>query len=93
MTRHRFDFLSFFFGAVFTLAGVAYAVQESPWSFFFDFRLGFRWVVPVLLVVIGLALVRPVFGRTAEAPGVPPPSPLEPLEQAAHEELPESPIE
>ncbi len=93
MTRHRFDFLSFFFGAIFTLAGVAYALQENPWNFVFDLSLGFRWVGPILLLVVGLALVRPVFRSRPTDPGMAPADPLEPLEEAAMSELPESPLE
>jgi len=93
MKRHQFDFLSFFFGAIFTAGGIAFALQENPWNFAFDLSLGFRWVGPVLLLIVGLALVRPVLGRKATSPEGVPADPLEPLHAEALDELAESPLD
>lgn len=50
MDRHDLDPLALVFGAIFTVAGLAYAIGHWSW---FDVRGG--WILAVLLVGCGLA--------------------------------------
>jgi hypothetical protein len=56
MKRHRFDPISFVFGALFVALAAAVALPGDPWEYLYDgFTLG--WVWPVLIIAIGVALL------------------------------------
>ncbi len=88
MERHRFDPVSFVFGAVFVALAAAVALPGDPWEFVFDgFTLG--WVWPVLLIAVGAALLVPGLRRERRQEETAVPE----GERAAHAELPEPPID
>lgn len=98
MERHSFDAVSFVFGLIFLGLALAFGLPETPWDFFAGGVLGA--VVPATVIAVGLALLVPTLRRErpVEHPGSAP-APAEPLdtvemqaEQAAHEELPPSPL-
>ena len=87
MKRHRFDAVSFFFGLVFTAL--------SAWVLFADDLDIFdvRWVWPSLLIVGGVALIASMFGRGGDsAEPSPQDEPMDPMLEAAAEELPANPF-
>jgi hypothetical protein len=68
MKPHRFDPLSFIAGLVIAGIGLAFLLPPDPtdvFSFFGDFG---AWFWPVVLVVIGLAIIVPALRRSDEGP-------------------------
>ena len=59
MYKHRFDPISFVFGAGFLLLAAAFVLPADPWNIYFDINLG--WLLPLSVLLVGLALVVPVF--------------------------------
>jgi hypothetical protein len=61
MKTHGFDSVSFISGLVITLLGLAFLIPRTP-SALIDAVTGLGgWFWPVLLLVIGLAVLVPVF--------------------------------
>lgn len=80
MYKHRFDAVSFVFGVAFLALAAMFALPAEPWEIYFGLDLG--WLLPAAVLVVGVALLAPIFRRTA----VPaPPADSAPLD-AAHEE-------
>lgn len=90
MRRHAFDTTSFVAGVVFIATGLVFALAGNPWNLL-AFRIDWRWLGPVALIAIGLAVVLPALRRDTAAPhpGSPPEDPD--LEEA-HRELPPDPM-
>lgn len=62
MKPHQFDPISFVFGVLFVAIAAAVALPETPWEFVFG-GISFGWLLPLLLIVVGVALLAPVFQR------------------------------
>ena len=78
MKRHQLDPWSLIGGVVLTGLGLLFLIPAEP----FDLTLGiqnlFGWALPVLVVVIGLALVAPALRRKDTGDELPPaPDPFE----------------
>ena len=63
MKRHQIDIWSFIGGVVLTGLGLLFLIPTNP----FDFTNGFRnlvgWALPVLVVLVGLAMIAPTLKR------------------------------
>lgn len=79
MKRHRFDPISFVFGAMFLALAAAVALPDDPWAYLFD-GLALGWVWPVVIIAVGVALLTGSMRREpASVPG-PEDEPAEPTE-------------
>lgn len=67
MKRHRFDPISFIFGATFSAIGLVFLVSAEPWNLLFD-GIELRWVFPLLAVVGGAMLLMSVLKQNSTAP-------------------------
>ncbi len=56
MKAHRFDPISFIFGAVFAAIGLVFLVPSDPLGLLFD-GIELRWILPLLAVIGGLMLL------------------------------------
>ena len=65
MHKHTFDPISFIFGAGFLALAAVFALPAEPWNIYFDLNLG--WVLPVAILLVGVALVIPVFRSPASS--------------------------
>lgn len=63
MKTHRFDAISFISGVVITLLGLAFLIPETPVDVVEAIASVTGWFWPVLLMVIGGAILLPVFLR------------------------------
>ncbi|MDF1595540.1 MAG: hypothetical protein P1T08_05520 [Acidimicrobiia bacterium] len=81
--RHPLDILSLVFGLLFAALAVPVLVSDTPW----DFDAG--WVVPGVIVAIGLVIGASAFRKRANPDGIDPTA--APAVVAAMGELPESP--
>ncbi len=63
MQRHRLDPLSLLAGAIFVTAGLAIGNAASPLRVVNGLVNAARWAFPVLVIVIGFALLAPVLKR------------------------------
>lgn len=68
MNRHRFDPISFVFGALFVAIAAAIALPETPWQFVFG-GISFGWILPAALILVGVALLAPAFRGTGRSAG------------------------
>ena len=67
MKSHRFDAISFISGLVAALIGLVFLVPQTPLDLIDAVTSLGSWFWPVLLLVIGLAVLVPVFvNRSAE---------------------------
>ena len=65
MNKHTFDPISFVFGAGFLALAAVFALPAEPWNIYFDLDLG--WVLPVAILLVGVALLIPVL-RSSTSP-------------------------
>lgn len=77
MKRHDFDPWSLIGGVVLTGMGLLFLIPAEPLELGNGFRNLFGWVLPVLVVLVGLALIVPALRkREAESELPPPPDPF-----------------
>lgn len=66
MKRHQLDIWSLLGGVVLTGLGLLFLIPTDP----FDITNGFRnllgWALPVLVVLVGLAMIAPALRRSRE---------------------------
>ena len=65
MNKHTFDPVSFIFGAGFLALAAAFVLPADPWNIYFDINLG--WILPLAILLVGVALVVPVFRSATPA--------------------------
>ena len=77
MKRHQMDFWSLIGGVVLTGLGLLVLVPADPLDLTNGFRNLFGWGLPVLVVLIGLALIAPALRRRHDETEteLPPPGP------------------
>lgn len=66
MKAHRFDAISFIFGAVFSAIGLVFLIAGEPWELLFD-GFNLAWVFPLLVLIGGATLLISVVRRDAVA--------------------------
>ena len=81
--RHPLDTLSLVFGLLFAALAIPVLVTDTPWDF------DAAWLVPAVIVAIGLVIGASAFRRKDEAPALG--SLGDPAVSAAMDELPDSP--
>ncbi len=85
MKSHRFDAISFISGLVITLLGLAFLIPETPVDIVHALTSLGSWFWPAVLMVIGVAILIPVFlsreTSPAEAEGISPLSERESTER------------
>ena len=74
MTRHQLDPWSLIGGVVLAGLGLLFLVPAEPFDLTNGLQNLFGWALPVLVVLIGLALVAPALRRKAPQEELPPPS-------------------
>ncbi len=84
MYRHRFDAVSFVFGVAFLALAAMFALPVKPWDIYFGFDLG--WLLPTAVLVVGVALLTPLFRRSTQPA---PPADSAGLDEAHEEALAE----
>jgi hypothetical protein len=89
MKLHRLDVVSLIFGLAFTALGIFFAVATDPWQLFSS-GIGLRWMGPALLIVIGAAIVAPLFRRRGDTVAHPGEAPVEPEIAGADTDLDET---
>ncbi len=81
MKSHRFDPVSFISGVIITLLGLAFLIPQTPVDLIDAVTSLGSWFWPVILLVVGIAVLVPVFARRSEevdamaplpASGIPP---------------------
>ena len=70
MKSHRFDAISFISGLVATLVGLVFLVPQTPLDLVDAVTSLGAWFWPVLLLVIGIAILVPVFMSRGDDEGV-----------------------
>jgi len=74
MKTHRFDAISFISGLVATVVGLVFLVPQTPVDLIDAVTSLGAWFWPVLLLVVGIAILVPVFmtrsGQDEETPAV-----------------------
>ncbi len=93
MKPHRFDPISFTFGAVFSAIALVFLVSAQPWDLLFD-GIELRWVFPLLVLVGGAMLLMSVLKQDSTVAVNTSRDRTEPSEEeiaAAEEELSEPP--
>jgi len=74
MKPHRFDAISFISGLVATVVGLVFLVPQTPVDLIDAVTSLGAWFWPVLLLVVGIAILVPVFmtrsGQDEETPAV-----------------------
>ena len=73
MKRHQLDPWSLIGGVVLTGLGLLFLIPTEPFDLTNGFRNIFGWGLPVLVILVGLALIAPAFRRREEASELPPP--------------------
>lgn len=66
MKSHRFDMISFISGVIITLLGLAFLIPQTPVDLIDAVTSLGSWFWPVILLVIGIAVLVPVFARRSE---------------------------
>ena len=80
MKRHRLDPWSLIGGVIRTAVGLLFLLPVEPLDFTNGLRNLFGWGLPILVVLIGLALIAPAVRRSQEQRDLPPPpDPFEPI--------------
>ena len=69
MKTHRFDAISFISGLVITLLGLAFLIPETPVDIVHALTSLGGWFWPAVLMVIGVAILIPVFLSRDTSPG------------------------
>ena len=72
MKRHPLDPWSLIGGVVLTGLGLLFLISE-PFDFTNGFRNLFGWALPVLVVLVGLALIAPALRKQRDESELPPP--------------------
>lgn len=73
MKRHDFDPWSLIGGVVLTGMGLLFLIPAEPLELGNGFRNLFGWVLPVLVVLVGLALIVPALRKREDESELPPP--------------------
>ena len=73
MKRHDFDPWSLIGGVVLTGMGLLFLIPAEPLELGNGFRNLFGWVLPVLVVLVGLALIVPALRKREDGSELPPP--------------------
>jgi uncharacterized membrane protein len=66
MYRHRIDPIALVFGAAFLAIALLVGLPEEPWTFIIN-DLAIGWLWPVLLIVVGAAVLIPSLRTRSEA--------------------------
>lgn len=66
MKSHRFDPVSFISGVIITLLGLAFLIPQTPVDLIDAVTSLGSWFWPVILLVVGIAVLVPVFARRSE---------------------------
>ena len=64
MERHKFDLLSFSFGLIYALLGLLFLIPATAFDLIPLVGVAARWVVPVLVLGLGAAIVIPLLRRS-----------------------------
>ena len=81
MKPHRFDPISFISGLVITLLGLAFLIPQTPVDVIDAVTSLGSWFWPVVLMVIGIAVLIPVFAsKTTDQEEIPEPVDGDPIE-------------
>ena len=73
MKRHDFDPWSLIGGVVLIGMGLLFLIPAEPLELGNGFRNLFGWVLPVLVVLVGLALIVPALRKREDESELPPP--------------------
>lgn len=73
MKRHDLDPWSLIGGVVLTGFGLLFLIPAEPFDLSNRFRNLFGWALPVLVVLVGLALIAPALRKREDESGLPPP--------------------
>jgi hypothetical protein len=68
---HPFDPWSFIFGILFAVVGAAFLVVDEPFPLFTILRYSGSWLIPIVVIVVGLALLVSTIGRWRRPEPVP----------------------
>lgn len=79
MKRHQLDPWSLISGIVLTGLGLLFLIPADPFDLTNGFRDLFGWAMPVIVVLVGLALIAPALRRSREEGELPPPPPPDPF--------------
>jgi hypothetical protein len=78
MKRHQLDPWSLIGGVVLTGLGLLFLIPPEPFDLTNGFRDLFGWALPVLVVLVGMALIAPAIRRRQDETEVsPPPDPFD----------------
>ena len=66
MQRHNFDLLSFSFGLVYALLGLLFLIPATAFDLVPMISLSARWVLPLVVLGLGAAIVIPLLRRARE---------------------------
>ena len=91
MKAHPFDPWSFIFGVLFVVVGGTFLLVDEPFPLFTILSYGGDWLIPIVVMVVGLAILVSTVGRWRR----PQPEPVDELEQIPAEvmaELPPDPL-
>ena len=73
MKRHQLDAWSLIGGVVLAGLGLLFLIPAEPFDLTNGFRTVFGWGLPILVVLIGLALIAPALRRREDEGELPPP--------------------
>ena len=73
MKRHQLDPWSLIGGVVLAGLGLLFLIPAEPFDVTNGFRTLFGWGLPILVVLIGLALIAPALRRREDESELPPP--------------------
>ena len=66
MQRHNFDLLSFAFGLIYALLGLLLLIPATAFDLVPMISLSARWVLPLVVLGLGAAIVIPLLRRARE---------------------------
>lgn len=66
MPRHNFDLLSFAFGLIYALLGLLFLIPATAFDLVPMISLSARWVLPLVVLGLGAAIVIPLLRRARE---------------------------
>jgi cytochrome c-type biogenesis protein CcmH/NrfF len=89
MKAHAFDPWSFIFGVLFVLMGGTFLLVDEPFPLFTILSYSGDWLIPIVVLVIGVALLVSTVGRWRR----PAPEPAPAFEEIPAEVLAELPPE